>query len=375
MKILYASSAYVPSRRASAVQVTKMCNAMAEEGHSVVLLTKDCPPRQEQWAAGPHAFYGLKPRFEIRPLPRPVQKGGGLLFALSTFATLHRSATEADLVYTRDPLTALSATRAGVQTLFEAHEPPHSDFEIRCLRALSESPRFRRLVTISGALRDELQSKGFAPKDGDVVVAHDATGAPKPVKPANRAKEKFTVGYVGSLYPGRGIEVLFELGERLPEVAFSVVGGRDHELAHWRKIGPPKNVELRGFVPHADLSKEYERFDAVVLPYTSGSIEGASGGDIGRWMSPMKLFEYMGSGLPIVSTDLPVLREILEHERNALMVPVGDIGGWVKAIQRLVDDPALANALSTAATTDVATTHTWPRRAQTVLAGLSETTP
>ena len=96
------------------------------------------------------------------------------------------------------------------------------------------------------------------------------------------------------------------------------------------------------------------------------------GGDVGaaRWMSPLKIFEYMAHGKPIVATDLPVIREVLEHERNALLAPSGDLDAWEHAARRLVDDPALRERLGGRAREDFEAGYSWRARARAVLEGL-----
>ncbi|NJM90914.1 MAG: hypothetical protein HC863_01115 [Myxococcales bacterium] len=79
MRILYLSLSYVPSRRASSVQVMRMCSAMAKAGHEVTLLAKRS---EERSSLADHTFYGVPPAFELHKLPRPKQRGGGVLFSV-----------------------------------------------------------------------------------------------------------------------------------------------------------------------------------------------------------------------------------------------------------------------------------------------------
>ena len=87
-------------------------------------------------------------------------------------------------------------------------------------------------------------------------------------------------------------------------------------------------------------------------------------------MSPLKMFEYMASGRPIIASDLPVLREVLEHERNAILVAPDDINGWVRSIQYLADDEKVRERLAHQASIDLKQSYTWEKRAQKVLAGV-----
>ncbi len=87
-------------------------------------------------------------------------------------------------------------------------------------------------------------------------------------------------------------------------------------------------------------------------------------------MSPLKIFEYMSHGKPIIATDLPVIREVLEHDRNALLAPSGDLNAWEHALRRLVEDPALREHLGGGARKDFEARYSWGARSQAVLEGL-----
>jgi glycosyltransferase involved in cell wall biosynthesis len=87
-------------------------------------------------------------------------------------------------------------------------------------------------------------------------------------------------------------------------------------------------------------------------------------------MSPLKLFEYMAWGKPILCSDLPVLREVIEDRRNGLLLPPDDPAKWVAALNRLVANPAEGERLGKNARSDFLTRHTWRQRADRVLDGL-----
>jgi len=88
-------------------------------------------------------------------------------------------------------------------------------------------------------------------------------------------------------------------------------------------------------------------------------------------MSPLKMFEYMAAGKPIIASDLPVLREVLAHEHNALLVPPQNLEAWLAAVRRLQDDEQLRQELGRTASREQASLYSWDARARTVLAGLS----
>lgn len=112
--------------------------------------------------------------------------------------------------------------------------------------------------------------------------------------------------------------------------------------------------------------------DVLLMPYQKSVSIGVAGQDTAQWMSPMKMFEYMAGGVPLVSSDLPVLREVLEEGRNALLVAPGDPQAWVAAVDRLAFDPGFAAYLGANAHADYQQHYTWVARARLLLEAAKE---
>ena len=98
----------------------------------------------------------------------------------------------------------------------------------------------------------------------------------------------------------------------------------------------PDRIETERLLLHAFRAEDAEQ----VLEAVNESRE-----EIGRWMSPLKLFEYMAAGKPILASDIPALREILADGGTALLLPPGDVAAWAAAARALLADPARAAAL------------------------------
>jgi len=162
--------------------------------------------------------------------------------------------------------------------------------------------------------------------------------------------------------------MLLKLAKQLPEINFLLVGGIQDDVTRLRDAAAELgNLTLTGFVPNAELPLYQAACDALLMPYQR-RVAASSGGDIARYLSPMKLFEYLACGRVILSSDLPVLREIL-NENNALLLPPDDVNVWAEALRALAADPALRDKLATQSRRD-AQQYDWNIRAALILANL-----
>jgi glycosyltransferase involved in cell wall biosynthesis len=85
-----------------------------------------------------------------------------------------------------------------------------------------------------------------------------------------------------------------------------------------------------------------------------------------RWMSPLKIFEYMAERKAIVCSDLPVLREVLNDRVSSWLVPPADFAAWVAALRTLETDAPLRLSLGLAAQRYFLAHHTWQQRPEII---------
>ncbi len=374
LSIAYFSGSKIPSRAANSVHVMSMCAALARTGHEVVLAAIE---GDEAVAGDDFETYGVAPRFRI---VKHAMSSRGVLARLGyarAAPTLLRRVIEPNLVYGRHLLSLSVASRWGVPVVFETHQAP-SRLERLVERRLFRRRNFARLVVISEALADEYRRchPGLAAQR--ILVAPDAADLPDSTDDDEavsiRREGRLQVGYVGHLYPGKGVEMVAALARNMPDVDFHVVGGTEADLARWRARvngngGNGSNLVFHGHVP-AGRTEAYRRaVDVLLAPYKAVVHAAGCRAEIGRWMSPLKIFEYMGSGRAMIVSDLPVLREIVTDGVTALLARPDDVDAWVGAVERL-RDPTLRQELAGRARARLVARHTGARRAADVLAGL-----
>ena len=172
-----------------------------------------------------------------------------------------------------------------------------------------------------------------------IQVAHD--GADEVKNFNNKVKllgpeNHLKVGYVGHLYEGRGIETIIECAKKINNMSFHLVGGLEKDIAYWKsyiKQFELTNIHFYGFISPKETLKYRNSFDIVLAPYAKKvTIEGL--GDTSKFMSPIKIFEYMSHKKLIIASDLPVIREVL-NEKNSILVNHDNIDLWIKSLKNL----------------------------------------
>ncbi len=370
MKIATIASAQIPSTRANSIQVMKVCQALKQNGEEPRLYV---PGRKHQPWESLKRQYGLQSEFEIHWVPawRPLRYVDFVLRAL-----LSAKSWQAELVYTRMLQVARTAARMGFPVILELHDLPSGRYGLAHLRKFLHAPTRKQVVLITRSLQALVEAQLGEAIPGDVsIIAPDGVDLeryadlPDPVdaRKALHLPERFTALYSGSFYQGRGMQMLFDLAVHFKEMTFLWVGGKPCEINEWREkiqTAHLDNVILPGFVDNAALPEYQAAADLLLMPY-SQTVAGSSGGNIASVTSPMKLFEYMACGRAILTSDLPVLHEVL-NEGNAVFCPPDDLVGWLDAIQSLAADAPRRERLAAQALKDIRQ-YSWRRRMEKII--------
>jgi len=371
MNICAISTTQIPSTTANSIQVMKACQAMVQNGHALRLLVPGQSPADWQELA---RLYGLSAQFAVEWIacdPRLRRNDFALRAA--------RRASGADLVYTWTVQSAAAALLAGQPALLEVHDLPTGRLGPLWLRAFLKWKGAKRLVMITAALQRALQARlGRLLPPGQMVIAPNGVELERyqdlPSAPEARARlglpQQITVGCTGHLYAGRGAQLFLDLAARFPQASFVWVGGREADVAAQRANAERAglvNLTFTGFVPQGDVPLTQAAADILLMPY-GRSIAGSSGGNSADICSPMKLFDYLAARRAILSSDLPVIREILDEDSAAFAAPE-DLASWSAALARLLEDEPLRARLAARAG-QKALQYSWRARQERCLAGL-----
>ncbi len=323
--------------------------------------------------------YGLEVRFEVQWLRA---RGWARRYDFALQAVWQARRWGAERIFTRLPQSATAASLLGIPTIFEAHDlPRHGAAHLFRLFLLGRGAR--RVVAISQVLAQDLVKafprlsrfpSAFLTVAPDGVDLRPYTPPLSPAEARQRLRKYgwelpggFIAGYTGHLYRGRGAEWMVALAAALPQVHFLIVGGETEQcqqLERQFKERQLSNYTLTGLVRPQRVSLFQMASDVLLMPYQA-QVAASSGGDIARYLSPMKLFEYLAAARPILASDLPVFREVLNAE-NALLLPIQELAAWESALRGLMEEPERWRGLGEAAR-HTAEQYSWESRAARIL--------
>jgi glycosyltransferase involved in cell wall biosynthesis len=385
MRVAYVSlDAGVPifGRKGCSIHVQEVMRALVERGAQVHLFSARC---EGQPSPGLEAV-------RIHELPRPgkgdlatrerhyLAQNGDLQSALERQGPF-------ELVYERYSLWSFAgmeyARQMGVPALLEVNAPlveeeaQHRDLVDRA-GAERVAGRVFGAATALLAVSEEVATylHRFPGAHGKVHVVPNGVNParfPGPTKPARaRTPDTFTVGFVGTLKPWHGLLILVEafaqLHQRQPNARLLIVGDgpeRESIEAAVSARGLQEAVHYAGAVAPGEVAGWLASMDVGVAPYPR--LEQF-------YFSPLKVYEYMAAGLPVVASRLGQLEQLIRHGLTGWLTTAGDAAELAQALEHLARSPELRQRLGQAARADVLQEHTWAAVAERILrlAGLEE---
>jgi glycosyltransferase involved in cell wall biosynthesis len=366
MRIVAIAGSTIPSDTANSLQVMKACQALVQLGHQLTLLV----PGSKSTNVDLRQHYGLQTDFPIEWLSSPTRR-------IFTWRAVRRARMlKADLLYSWFPQSAVFGLLSKLPVIFEIHIQPTGFFGPLWYRAFATLRGHKRLASITRALVQILERDFYMHFSTDeVVIAPNGVDLerfaslsdPFTARRQIGLREVPTVMCTGHLYVGRGVDLFLSLAKQLPQAHFVWVGGRPEDIKNWQQRVESANVTFTGFIPNRDLPLYQAAADVLLMPY-SRSIMGSSGtADSANVASPMKMFEYMAAGRAIVTSDLAVIREVL-NEKNAVFCKPEEVGDWRFAIESLLANRTRRIDLGSQARHDVQR-YTWLARAERILNG------
>jgi len=346
-KLIYIANIRLPTEKAHGGAVMKMCEAFASSGIETELVV---PRRSNAIKEDPFSYYDVKEVFSIKKLPTIdlvfLGKFGFFIQSLSfaKFAFFYCVFRRVGIIYGRDELSLFFLSLFRKNIVWEAHTAKDNG----AIRILLK--RSRAVVVISQGLKYHYISLGAKPEK--IFVAHSGVDVNKFKVQSSKLKireelnlplDKKIVAYVGKLQTmgvTKGVEDLAEVFSELENKDPNIYPLIIHDVS-------PKLVP-----------KYMKAADVLVMSYPNTE-------HYAKYMSPLKMFEYMASGTPVVTSDIQTVREVLDESMATFFKP-NDFDGLRNSIIEVLQNPGRSEKKDQKAKEEVRK-YTWNKRAENII--------
>ena len=374
-EILYVANVRLPNERAHAIQITHTCEALGKAGLQLTLVTPKCAGTRQsifEYFKIDQSFTHKK-IFTIDVVHAPgryILRNGTFFIAITVYLLYKRILAwihgKKIIVYVRgEVILALVPLMRFIPIFWETHQiRNYESFYAQALKRVSG------IVVITERLKSSLIEK-YRISEAKIVVARDAVNMDAfqtSVAPADIwnshgiSSTKKIALYAGTLSEEKGVHVLAHAAAYIPDdVQIVFLGGTDSQIENFKNLySTSTNISIIGRVPHHMVSQYIQSAHMVVLPdlatFTFSNL----------YTSPMKLFEYMASGKPILASKIPSLSEVLGDE-TTFWFESGNETSLAEVIKEVIKSPEKASEIGARARV-LASSYTWQKRAEIIKA-------
>ncbi|MEG4066199.1 glycosyltransferase family 4 protein [Microcoleus sp. Pol11C2] len=311
---------------ASLVQVAHSANAAANLGYPAVLvylrkgwsalnpvdLLFPFQPRKPDDKLA--KIYNIQDQLKVAdlPMPWPIDLLDSKWTSSSTIVSKYylpiHLVKSTKIVHTRDWNFVKAAIKNGIPAIYEQHHHENKQFESEIVR----NPLFQISVTVADTVRDSMILNEMPPEKvitlhngfNHLFLARQTEAALKWRQQLIEDERQYLAVYAGGLYPFKGVDMLVDVAKELPLVQFAIAGGDSSQVTGYQQLAKSKqvnNIKFLGYLPQNQLASLLQAADVLTHPHCL--TEAAT------FTSPLKFFDYMASGTPIVATEIASLME------------------------------------------------------------------
>lgn len=367
MKIYYIANARMPTEKAHGIQIAKMSEALRAGGTNLMLVV----PHREQHGSL-KTFYHLTHTVPLIRLPVfPYGASfwlGSLSFMIAVFVFLlcKKLSGERFLVYTidMDQFSFALLPFLGVPYFVEIHDAKRRGLLFHWLFSCA-----RGVLTINRIIKKKLCSRFGLPEEKVLVFPNGiseeffkagAISKEEARRALDLPREKRVALYAGQFYMWKGLEIFADVARQAPNILWYLAGGTREVFEKITSIRDiPPNLAFGGIRPYQDMPVLMRASDALV-------VLGTRRDEYSYYhTSPMKLFEYLPTGRPIVAAATPAVKDMVS-EKEVFFYEPDSAESMASVVQEAIENSNAANKTRAART--LAEKYTWKKRAEKVLA-------
>ena len=352
-EIYYFAEIYLPSSSAYSIHVMKMCDSLANAGLKVNLIVFGKSTKIDIFK-----YYNCKLRFNI--INSNIKKNnflGRLSFAFK--AILKNKNKKNELILSRSIIAGLFLSFISKNVTIEIHHKLKGFTKIFAY-LIKNTEYFRAIKFI---FITKYLSKDFLYKDVESIILDDGVALNDFLNFPMQKNYKRTCVYTGSFTKGKGVENIIKIADYAKNITFHLYG--DLLNSNYRKKDFKNNVVYKGYVKYYEIPKILKKYQIVLMPYSDTVYVRSKNLETSKYMSPLKLFEYMASNRIIVAKYLKVYSHILNN-RNSILIHSNSPRLWASRINTAFNNIKKYRRFAKKASQDVRK-YTWQIRVNKIL--------
>ena len=350
-KIYYVAELNLPSKSAYSIHVMKMCEAFSKLRYDVNLLVINSKNIKKI-----NKIYNIKNRFNIFSIFSNIIILNFILRVIFSIKILIKKLDYDALFISRSIIFSLLACLFKKKIILELHHEitGFSKIIYWLLRNLNLIDNLRFIFLNKKLNRIyKINKKKYLILD-DAVNLRDFN---------HKEKKKFkkTCVYIGSFFEGKGIEQILRLAKKNKKVSFHLYG----EIKYLNILNKDENVKFFNYVNYSKIPKILSKYSVALMPYQN-KVKGRGSIYLQKYMSPLKMFDYMAAKMIVIASNLGVYKHILKNNFNCKLVEVNKDDEWSNAIQSSFENTTKNKYLKKNAYKTVQK-YTWDKRCKSII--------
>ena len=334
MRIAYLYNSSVPSRNPGSIQVAKTCEALLKLSNQVKLIVPNTGLKISL-----KEYYGLKKNPKVIRLSFFKSFPLGLKYYLfSIVSVFYGIFLKTELFITRNLFTTFFLNLLNKKVIIEIHHD--LSIESRIVRFLFHnidilnSKNIIKVVAITNAVKNYLINDLKVDPDKIQTIPSASSINLKFKKLSNN--NKYNIGYFGSLEASKGSKFIGKLSNLDKNNNYFVYGGTNEQIRKFKEKNQNTNLIVSEYIPYSKIKFYLAKMDILLMPSNNKLLRSTGGvGNLAKFTSPLKLFDYMASGKLIIASNLKVFKEVIKHNENSIIINNLNIVNWKKEINKI----------------------------------------
>ena len=320
-KIFYVSELNLTSKSAYSIHVMKMCEAISKLGYKLELITINSESSSKIFD-----FYNIRYKFKITSVFKKKLPLNFFLRILMSIKIIYRTHNEDCLYITRSIIFGLISSVLKKKTILELHH------EITgCTKFLYNLlNKLKKLDNLNYIFLHKNLSRVYNIRKEKVIILDDAVSI-EDFRNHNNKKFNYTCVYVGSFFEGKGFEQILRLAQKNKKINFHVYG---EKIFYQNNYSQVNNLKIFNHKPYKLIPKILSKYHVALMPYQK-KIKGRSSIQIEKYISPLKMFDYMASKLIIIASDIKIYKHILIDNYNCKLAKLNNDRAWSETLNNI----------------------------------------